>query len=335
MPAKDSAWFGALLASGTAIVGVDCDGCTTFWSLGAQALFGWTAEEVLGQVLPIVPMPLLQEWHLQMQRVFASGEPTPAAETQRVTRDGRVIWVLRTSAPVRDEGGQVIGLVDTLTDTTTLKQLDEESRSLSQVRERELIAMDLHDGLIQSLYAAVLNLAAEEQTLGPTQEAARSALKEGRAEVERVIAETREYVANLRGRQFTPRNLETGLRLLVEGLRLNASVEVELEFDPSIEAMLQPEVRGQLLYLAREAISNVVRHAHASRVRIKLGRSATEVVLKIVDNGQGFSTSGRRTTTERQRGLHNMAERARLVGGRLQIQSRPGRGTRLYLELPV
>src|SRR5438132_1396707 len=132
-------------ASGAAMVGIDAEGRAVFWSAAAQAVFGWSAEEVIGRVPPLVPAALLAEWQLQVRRVLEGGDPVPAAETQRVTRDGRTIWVVHSAAPIRSADGQIIGLLDTLMDVSALKQLDEESRALAQVRERELIAMDLHD----------------------------------------------------------------------------------------------------------------------------------------------------------------------------------------------
>src|SRR5438105_5444141 len=207
----DADWLATLQdAAGIALLGVDLEGRTVFWSLGAEALFGWTARDILGRVPPIVPLTLRQEWQLQMQRVFETGAPAAAAETQRIARDGRSIPVLRSSWPVLDAGGRVVGLLDLLIDITGLKQLDEESRALAQVRERELISMDLHDGLVQSLYALVLGLASQEQALGPEQVEAARALKATRRDIEGVIEETRTYVSNLRAREFIPRNLEPG-----------------------------------------------------------------------------------------------------------------------------
>jgi len=327
-------WLAPLLESAeTAIVGVDLCGNVVFWSAGAEALFGWSERDVLGQPLPIVPPVLRQEWQLQMQRVIDLGQSTPAAETQRTTRDGRPITVLRASSPVRGTDGRVSGLLDLLIDATALKQLDEESRALAQVRERELVAMDLHDGLIQSLYAVVLNLAAQERALGDAPPSALEAVRAARREVERVIAETRSYVFNLRSRAFTPRNLESGLRLLVDSLRLNAGVDVSLDFDRTVEPLLQPEVRGHLLYLVREAVSNVLRHADAKHVRIQLAHLPEAVVLTIEDDGVGFVNEAR--MGERHHGLRNMAERARLIGGRLQVKTAPGEGTQLHLELAL
>jgi signal transduction histidine kinase len=272
-----------------------------------------------------------------MRRVLETGEPSPVAETQRQARDGRLIPVIRSSAPLKSPDGSVIGLLDTLTDITALKQLDEEARALAQVRERELIAMDLHDGLIQSLYALVLTLDARERALlessdpaaGPAQEA----LKAARMDVERVIEETRSYLFDLKAREFVPRDLQSGLLLLTDGLRLNAGVVVDLKFDPSVEALLQPDVRGHLLYLMREAVSNVVRHARATHVQIEVGCVDDRFVLTVRDDGRGFDTTARAPAG--RHGLRNMAERARLVGGQLNMQSQPGAGTRLRLELPI
>lgn len=332
----DAQWLPALLdLSDAALVGIDLDGKVAFWSRGAEHLFGWTPDEVRGRTPPIIPEALQQEWHVQLNHVLETSLPTPAAETRRLTRDGRLITVLRTASVVRNSSGQVAGLLDLLVDATTLRQHDEESRALVQVRERELIAMDLHDGLVQSLYAVVLNLAAQERAFGDEPSGAAQAIKAARHEVESVIGETRTYISDLRGRGFAPRSIESGLRLLVDGLRLNAAVDVDFRFDAGVEASLSPEVRGHLLFLAREAVSNVLRHAHARSATIALQRSGTNAVLRITDDGRGFSPGAGAQSTERHRGLQNMAERARLVGGKLEITSAPGKGTQVCLDLPL
>jgi len=336
MADSDLIWFAALLDLGNAAcVGIDLAGRVAFWSRGSEALFGWTAAEVIGKPCPIIPPALEREWQLQVEHVLESRQATPAAETQRITRDGRRVSVVRTSSPVRNAQGEIAGLLDLLVDATALAQLDAESRALTQVREREAIAMDLHDGLVQSLYGAVLNLAAQEQSLGAQDSVARDAIRSARMVVERAIGETRDYIADLRARALTPRNLEVGLRLLADSLRLNAHVDVEVDIDATVEQHLAPEVRGQLLYLAREATSNVLRHAEAAHVRIALKRAAGLAELRIEDDGRGFDASTSSPQGGRYRGLHNMAERARLVGGRLEVNSARGGGTRVCLVLPT
>lgn len=326
-------WPQATLAvRGTAMVGVDIQGLTTFWSPGAEELFGWTATETVGRPPPIVPSALLQEWQLKMQRVFETGAALPAAETQRITRDGRSIWVVHSPSPVHGDSGEVIGLVDTLMDVTALKELDDESRALLQVRERELIAMDLHDGLVQALYATVLNLAAHEQSLSDAD--ARRVLETAREDVQRAVEETRGYLVNLREQEFVPRNLEAGLRLLLDALRLNSRVDTELTIDPSVERQLPAETRRHMLYLVREAASNVLRHAHARHVSIEITRSGDCLLVGVSDDGRGFDMERVSPSRRDKHGLGNMAERARLIGGKLTVTSRAGSGTHVHLELP-
>jgi PAS domain S-box-containing protein len=320
-------------ALGAALVGVDAAGRTIIWTGRAKSLFGWSADEVLGQVPPIVPMPLLQEWQLQMQRVLSAGEPTPAAETQRVDRDGRIVPVVRTTAPLRGADGKIVGVLDTLMDITLLKQLDDESRALAQVRERELIAMDLHDGLVQGLYGVMLALDATRRTLEPPHPTAEGAMGAARSELERLIEESRSYLFDLRSRHYTPRDLGSGLRILADGLRLNGNLSVSLVLAPDVEQLLQPEVRGHLVYLAREAASNVLRHARARSVHIVVARSESLIELTVVDDGVGFSVPKR--PARGHHGMRNMAERARLVGGRLDVSSARGRGTQIRVTLPI
>jgi PAS domain S-box-containing protein len=315
-----------------AIVGIDVRGRVVIWNAAAETLFGWQRQEVLGRVPPIIPTPLRQEWRLQMRQVLEGDRGVVAAETQRISRTGRLVPVLRSSAPLHGPDGDVVGIVDTLTDITTHKQLDDESRALTQVRERELIAMDLHDGVIQSLYALSLRLAADERAPELDTSAARRALRSSREEIDRLVEEMRSYLLDLRAREFAPRELGSGLRLLLDALRLNAGIEPHLALDPVVDEQLDPEVRGHLLYVAREAISNVLRHADATEVSVGVAQLDDHVTLTVRDNGRGFDLAARGKRD--QRGLRNMASRARLIGGRLDVSTGESGGTQIRLSLP-
>lgn len=315
-----------------AIVGVDVRGRVVIWNRAAEELFGWRRDEVMGRVPPIIPPPLRQEWRLQMRQVVDGDRSTAAAETQRINRDGRLVPVLRSSAPLRGPHGNVVGIVDTLTDISTHKLLDEESRALTQVRERELIAMDLHDGVIQSLYALSLSMAAEERAPDTHPPASRVVLQRSRDEIDRLVEEMRSYLMDLRTREFAPRELASGLRLLLDALRLNAGIEPHLQLDPVVDDQLDPEVRGHLLYVAREAISNVLRHADATEVALEVAQCEDHVSLTVRDNGRGFDLAARGKRD--QRGLRNMASRARLIGGRLDVSTGETGGTRIRVSFP-
>jgi signal transduction histidine kinase len=123
-----------------------------------------------------------------------------------------------------------------------------------------------------------------------------------------------------------------GRRALSEELRLHAVIRPELKIDSEAEGSLEPEVVGHILQIAHAAITNVIRHAEAIRVEIRLFRAGDRVVRAIRDNGRGFDAEA----AERRGGdgLPNMAGRASRIGGRLVVSSSPAGGTEVRLELP-
>jgi len=201
------------------------------------------------------------------------------------------------------------------------------------LEERERIAMDLHDGVIQSLYAVGLGLAARERALGNDVEQAHEVLRHAMAQINVVIQEIRDYIGKLRPVDLGEHGLLAGLAELAGQLRANGLLCPELDLDPAAGALVTADAAANLLYIAHEAISNVIRHADASAASIRVSAQDGRLVLTIQDDGHGFNPerTGRRTGD----GLRNMAERARALNARLNITSAPGRGTRLNLEMPL
>jgi signal transduction histidine kinase len=124
--------------------------------------------------------------------------------------------------------------------------------------------------------------------------------------------------------------------VLANNLRINGLIP-DLELAPDLaldlEEALTAEATANVLYIAREAISNVLRHARASRVAIRLARAGDQLVLTIRDNGQGFNPG--RTGRRSGDGLRNMAERTGALGGKLEVTSNPGQGTQVDLRFPA
>ncbi len=202
---------------------------------------------------------------------------------------------------------------------------------LALLEERERIAMDLHDGVIQSLYAVGLNLAARERTLASESQDVRDAFRQAQQQIASVIQEARSFIVELRLEHVPSQDLAEGLEELAGHLRING-LTPEVEVD-DVTGVLPAEAAPNIFYIAREAISNVLRHAKASRVEIRLTRSYDSVVLIIRDDGMGFNprTSGRRSGD----GLRNMVERSTALGGTLGIVSEPGQGTTIELRCPI
>jgi signal transduction histidine kinase len=206
-------------------------------------------------------------------------------------------------------------------------------RQLVLSEERERIATDLHDGAIQSLYAVALRLGAYQRTLEMEPASVRELLRQAIGQLNGVIQEIRDCIVDLRVHELGDLGLLGGIAALAEELRLTALMQPALQLDAGAEHLLAPDTVTGILLIAREATSNIIRHARASAVTITLAHDEREVVLLIADDGRGFhpGRSGRRAGD----GLRNMAERARLLGGHLDVTSAPGSGTTVRLTVPL
>lgn len=210
-------------------------------------------------------------------------------------------------------------------------ELQRTTQALALLEERARVAMDLHDGAIQSLYGVMLNLAAQARTLGGEQSAARTELERSVDQLAAVIQEIRKYITGLWAQELGARGLPAGLRALAHDLQANAHIDTSLELEVEPADLLEPEAIASLLQLAREAVSNVIRHAAAGSVSIRLHRAPGSLVLSIRDDGRGFDPRA----VDSGHGLRSMAERARRLGGALTVRSHAGQGTEVRVAIPL
>jgi signal transduction histidine kinase len=247
-----------------------------------------------------------------------------------VTINGPLRRNLLVSAfPVTDAIQEGLGLL--LKDVTTAK-------ALALLEERERIAMDIHDGVIQSLYAVALSLSAHERLLDVEAAETRQALQRARMQISNVIQEIRDVIFDLRQHRCQLPDLQTGLKTLATELFGQTLIHADLELEDGTDCFLDPARVSSILYIAREAMSNALRHAGASKVMIHLARVEEKLVLTIRDNGRGFNpaaTDAENSGPAEGQGLRNMAERAQLLGGRLSVVSSPGHGAEVCVEVRV
>lgn len=205
--------------------------------------------------------------------------------------------------------------------------------ALRVVAERERIGRDLHDGVIQGLYAISLALEDGEALIAERPDEARARIDRAIDGIHKSIADIREFIMGLRP-GLAGDDLAHGLVALADELRLSSTIHVETEpVDPDDLAHLDPAARGELLHLVREAFSNIARHSRATQATLAVRTTADEVTIEITDNGVGFDPAG--IASGRHHGLSNLRERAIAAGGRLEIDSRRGAGTRLIVHIPV
>lgn len=194
-----------------------------------------------------------------------------------------------------------------------------------QELDRRRVAAEIHDGISQRLVSAWYHLRAA-RSLGDDPELAQE-LDAAEQLVSDALSETRQAIAGLRPVVLDDLGLHAALMSLVATLGGEVVVEADLE-----ECALPPAVETALYRIAQEALQNVVKHAHARQARILLRRDGDGTRLEISDDGVGFDTSAGRDALSY--GLVTMQERARLLGGRLEVRARPGGGTTVIARVP-
>ena len=213
----------------------------------------------------------------------------------------------------------------------TAERLAQQAQELARLEERERIAMDLHDGVIQSLYAVVLNLGAHQLDGpgGPSDRGVEHAIER----ISAVISDIRANILELRPRDQKTQSLAAALTLLVAEMRGSTPLTPTLDVAADADQMLAHDVVRNLLHVVREAISNVVRHARATTIAVRVACVDGWLALSIEDNGRGFELPER--GAQGGNGLRNIHERARLSGGVARIASQPGGGTSVTVRVPA
>jgi signal transduction histidine kinase len=208
-----------------------------------------------------------------------------------------------------------------------LGQKREELQALSrqlieaQEAERRAVARELHDDFGQVLTAIKLNLMRKERDQA-----------ESIALVDGAIARVRDLAHHLRPPMLDDLGLSASLRWYVDREARRAGLEAHLEIEP-VQGRLAPTVETTCFRVTQEALTNVIRHAHATRVEVELRLAPDGPRLEVRDDGRGFDTLAARLTGDGQ-GLLGMRERVALAGGELEIDSVPGRGTTVRAHFP-
>lgn len=214
-------------------------------------------------------------------------------------------------------------------------RLHEQSQRLAVVDERERISQDLHDGIIQNMYAVSLSLEDVPELMDDNKEEAAARVERAIDAILRSIEDIRNFIFGLRPELLEGASIVGGLAALVDEYRHNTMIDLELHFPDNV-AEPPAEITGQLLGIVGESLSNIVRHSKASRASLGLAASghddAATLELTIEDNGVGFDPEG--VVKLGHQGLANSRERAARIGGTLTIDSAPGAGTRVIVRVP-
>lgn len=211
-------------------------------------------------------------------------------------------------------------------------RLHQNSRRLAVLEERDRIGMDLHDGIIQSIYGVGLSLENALHTVSEDADLAKVRIKESIDGLNQAIRDIRAYILDLRPRQMGNDGLMSGLKRLAAEYRANTFSEVTLKGpEKGLENVSQVNALA-LFHICQESLGNAAKHAGAKRVDINVWSTSDRALMEIHDNGKGFDIEKMSTTIGH--GLSNMQTRARAVGGDVDISSAPGEGTTILAWVP-
>lgn len=208
--------------------------------------------------------------------------------------------------------------------------LHEQVQRLAVVDERDRISRDLHDSVIQMIYAVTLSLEDVRELVSEAPAEARQRVDDAIDALHGVIRDIRHFIFGLRPLLLDSGSLLDGLRALADELRRNTTTEVEVVGEEPSDLGL--DVVAELLAIAREALANVARHSGAAHASIRLEESGESVRLQIADDGRGLTQE--LDIVGAHHGLANLRARAEALGGTFDIESGAAAGTRIIVEIP-
>ncbi len=315
-------------SSDDAIIGKTLAGMITSWNKGAERIYGYSADEAVGQPISMLVPPERPDEIPRILESIRRGEKVDHFETVRVTRDGRRLDISLTVSPIRNSAGDIVGASTIAREITERKRAEE---ALRQVREteRRRIAHDLHDSVLQDLSytAATMGLIMLDAEGTSLEEELQSAVDA----VRRAAQGLRDAVNDLRLEEERDRPFLQLMKSLVQRNRAMArGFEINLEVGEGFPSAPLGQTGTDLLRIIQEALTNARRHSGAKRVLVNLKLEGGDLVAEVSDDGRGFGSE-----TASGVGFSSMRERAEAIGGTVEIVSELGQGTRVHLRVPV
>jgi PAS domain S-box-containing protein len=274
------------------------------------------------------------------RRALAGEEFTSVVELPEVTHETRY-------SPLRGQDGEIAGVIGVATDITERRRAEDQllayqerlrslasELSLAKERERRRIATELHDRIGQSLAACKIKLGVLRASASSTGIA--EPLNEIHELVDEIIQETRSLTFEVSSPILYELGLEAAVEWLAEQIQERHGILYDFEDDRQPKP-IDGDIRVLLFQAVRELLTNVAKHAQAHSVKVSIGRDDSNIKITVEDDGIGFdmSETGSHWSRNEGFGLFSIRERLDYLGGRLEVESEPGRGTWATLTAPL
>lgn len=236
--------------------------------------------------------------------------------------------------PLDEQEVQFLQAIGSWTATTVENaRLNVQGRRLAILEERERIGMDLHDGIIQSIYAVGLTLEHARLLMNESPEQASSRIEQAIKDLNSTIRDIRAYILDLRPRHLHNEDLMSGINRLVAEFKANTLLDVKLQGPTEDISVLPNNTAVALFHICQESLANIAKHAHARHVDVSVWTTNDRILLEIRDDGVGFNSD--KVKINIGHGLSNIETRALNAGGEVDITSETGKGTSILAWVPL
>ena len=328
---SEARYRSVMAAAPDPIVLYDMQGRVTYLNPAFTRIFGWRPEECLGNTMDhFVPEENWSETRMMIDKALA-GQPFSGIETRRYNKQGQIVWVSNSCATFPGRDGELAGCVIILRDITAAKQLEQQVMTVAD-RERQRIGQNLHDDLCPQLIGIQGLCAVLAQNLAESGSEQAPLAQKTVPCIDDAIRMARSLARGLCPVHLVAHGLTAALEEILRETRETSGITCRFTAEGVLD-LWDNTLATQLYYIAREAVANAVKHAHAREISVCLKRRDNRIHLKITDNGRGFSPAA----PTRGMGLQIMRQRAKMIGATFGLETAPDGGTtiRLTLNLPT
>ena len=336
-------------ASMDAIICIEPDSSIKMWNLRAEAIFGWTEHEVIGKPLIeiIIPSRFREDYNKNFNLYLQTGQGpvlNSLVEIAAVHRSGKEFPIEFAIVPVKKTSEDFFCAF--IRDITLRKKGEEKlKRSYEEIRrlashlqnvreeERLIISREIHDELGQQLTVMKMDISMLKKKLAATpNEAAQEKLRELDQMMDETIKTVRKIAADLRPGLLDDLGLNAAIEWHLNEIEKRTGIAVQYK-GLSEEFSLPVASKTALFRIVQESLTNVVRYAKAKTVHISLDRKDGQLFLKIKDDGIGFDPE--KISAKKTFGFVGMRERTAMMGGSFEVDSMPGKGTAITVQVPL